>query len=164
MPNTMIPIASSTVGAGGAASIDFTSIPSTYTDLYLKLSLRTTDAQTIGPASLQFNGATTNYSSRELIGSGSAVSSQSRTNVSSGMYLGNGVGDTATASTFGNLEIYIPNYAGSSYKSVNVDNVGENNGTTAYATFITGLWSDTSAINRITVYGLGTNLNTNESS
>ena len=30
-----------TVGAGGAASIDFTSIPSTYTDLQILCSLKT---------------------------------------------------------------------------------------------------------------------------
>ena len=40
MPNTFTLIASSTVGAGGASSIDFTSIPSTYTDLVIKASLR----------------------------------------------------------------------------------------------------------------------------
>ena len=38
--NTFTLIASSTVGAGGASSIDFTSIPSTFTDLCLEASLR----------------------------------------------------------------------------------------------------------------------------
>ena len=35
-------ISSVTVGAGGASSIDFTSIPSTYTDLLVKISARST--------------------------------------------------------------------------------------------------------------------------
>jgi hypothetical protein len=43
MANTFTLIASSTVGSGGAASIDFTSISSTYTDLVVKLSLRNTE-------------------------------------------------------------------------------------------------------------------------
>ena len=33
-------ISTITVGSGGAASIDFTSIPQTYTDLLVKISLR----------------------------------------------------------------------------------------------------------------------------
>ena len=37
---TFTKIASATVGSGGASSIEFTSIPSTYTDLVIKLSMR----------------------------------------------------------------------------------------------------------------------------
>ena len=40
MATTFTKIASVTVGSGGASSIDFTSIPSTYTDLCVKLSTR----------------------------------------------------------------------------------------------------------------------------
>ena len=40
MATTYTLISSVTVGSGGAASIEFTSIPSTYTDLVLKLSAR----------------------------------------------------------------------------------------------------------------------------
>jgi len=160
MPSpTMTLISSVTVGSSGASSIDFTSIPSTYTDLCLELSIRTTDSQTIGPATLQINGDTTNYSSKELVGSGSSVSSTFRNAVASALYLGNGVGNTATANTFGNMSIYIPNYANiTTYKSISIDNVGENNSSTAYATLLAGLWSSNSAINRLTVIGLSTNL------
>jgi hypothetical protein len=42
MANTFELIASSTVGSGGAANIDFTSIPATYTDLCLKFICATT--------------------------------------------------------------------------------------------------------------------------
>ena len=41
MADTYTLISSVTVGAGGASSIDFTSIPATYTDLLVKFSLRT---------------------------------------------------------------------------------------------------------------------------
>jgi hypothetical protein len=37
-------IATTTVGSGGAASIDFTGIPQTYTDLFLVSSLRSNAA------------------------------------------------------------------------------------------------------------------------
>ena len=42
MAGTYKLIGSVTVGAGGAANIDFTSIPSTYTDLAIKVSYRST--------------------------------------------------------------------------------------------------------------------------
>jgi len=48
MPNTMTLIASSTVGAGGSTAITFSSIPSTYTDLVIKHSLRNNLASAIG--------------------------------------------------------------------------------------------------------------------
>ena len=40
MATTYTLISSVTVGSGGAANIEFTSIPSTYTDLLLKYYLR----------------------------------------------------------------------------------------------------------------------------
>ena len=62
MPDTFIKIASVTVGSGGASSIDFTSIPSTYTDLVVVHSLRGTNAAVYQQARIQFNGDTaSNY-------------------------------------------------------------------------------------------------------
>ena len=68
MPNTFTLIASSTVGAGGASSIDFTSIPSTYTDLCLKVSARSTATDTNVNMYVKFNGSTSGYSGRQKIG------------------------------------------------------------------------------------------------
>ena len=150
MANTFVKIASVTVGAGGSGSMTFSSIPSTYTDLVIKASARGTQASTSHAFTLRFNSATTNYSSRELVGGGSgAPSSATRTTLGSALYIGNIDGDSATSSTFASTEIYIPNYAGSAYKSLSVDAVTENNATEAYATLLAGLWSDTSAITSI---------------
>jgi hypothetical protein len=146
MATTFIKIASVTVGAGGASSIDFTSIPSTYTDLCVKLSARTNRASFPEDyAKIEFNGLTTNLSSRILYGFGSSSGS---TNDGSMVY-GAVNGGSSTASTFGNAEYYIPNYAGSNYKSISVDSVTENNGTTAVVYVVAGLWSSTSAITSI---------------
>jgi hypothetical protein len=65
---------------------------------------------------------------------------------------GQGSGNGATASTFGNGEVYIPNYAGSTNKSMSADGVSENNGTEAYTDLIANLWSNTSAITSILLY------------
>jgi len=104
-----------TVGAGGQAAIEFTAIPSTYTDLVVKVSTRL-DANNTA-VKIQFNGLTTNLSSRYLYGSGSAASSF--TDASNVYFYANS--STYTTSTFANSEIYIPNYAGSTAKSVSVD-------------------------------------------
>jgi hypothetical protein len=55
-----------------------------------------------------------------------------------------------TANTFGNGEIYIPNYAGSTQKSVSADAVAENNSATyIYSALNAGLWTGTAAITSI---------------
>jgi hypothetical protein len=146
MPNTFELIASSTVGAGGAASIEFTSIPNTFTDLIVKVSARTAAAFASDEFYVQFNGSTSSLTYRSLIGtpeSGTATS-----NTSSSGYLN---GNTATASTFGNAEIYIPNYAGSTNKSVSVDSVNENNASTTRPTLNATLWSNTAAITSLKI-------------
>ena len=64
------------VGVLGAATIDFTAIPSTYTDLVLKMSLRTNRvAADIDEALMTFNGATSNFSFRYIWGFGSGTPS-----------------------------------------------------------------------------------------
>jgi hypothetical protein len=154
MANTFNLIASSTVGSGGAASIDFSSIPATYTDLLLKVSARRSDS-TEGYLSLRFNANSgSNYSNKTLRGSGSAASSSSD---SSATYLDFWVidGTSYTDNTFASTDIYIPNYAGSTNKSVSADNMAEGNTTTMYLQMTAGLWAQTSAINQITLYAAG---------
>lgn len=146
MPTTYKAIATVTVGAGGASSIDFTSIPGTYTDLLIKTSVRSNQANNAQSLTIKFNGSGSNFTSRIIEGSGSGVSSFTGTNL-----VGNVQGTSSTASTFSNLDIYIPNYAGSTNKSYSADGVTENNGTVAYATLCAGLWSQTSAITSISL-------------
>ena len=146
MATTFIKIADVTVGLLGAASIDFTSIPSTYTDLVLKISTRVTTVSIQGDVTITFNGLSSSYSQRTLYGSGSGTASITETAIT---YRADG--STATANTFDNTEIYIPNYAGSTYKSTSMDNVTENNATGAFSAFCASLWSNTAAINQITL-------------
>ena len=156
MPSpTMTLIQSVTVPSGGSASIDFTSIPSTYTDLCLKVSLRDTNAGAAIDGGIRLNGATTNYSWKQVKGNGAASSSSGGTTETLiYAWLHDGAG--ATASTFANIDIYIPNYAGSSAKSISFDGVQENNATTAYAVLSAGLWNSTAAVNQVTIVTSGT--------
>lgn len=157
MPNTFTKIASVTVGAGGAASMDFTSIPATYTDLCVKLSAR--QSGTSGTMNIQVNGDSgSNYSYRTLFGNGSSTGSQNAsgtTFINPGSNAGNVNWNTTTSNTFNNFEIYIPNYTGSNNKSVSIDSVVENNATVGYSLLEVGLWSSSASITRVTFIPAG---------
>jgi hypothetical protein len=135
-------IATTTVGAGGAASITFSSIPQTFTDLVLVLSTRSTSGSDL---TMTFNANGTGYSRRLLIGDGSTTISVAASN---NFFALNG-NSAYTASTFGNNCITIPNYTGSGNKTLSTDGVNENNATTALQVFYAGLWSNTAAITSI---------------
>ena len=149
-------IATVEVGSAGAATIDFASIPQGYTDLKVVISGRTNRASSVfDDILISFNGSTASFSGRELYGDGASAASITTARAAS-----IATGSTATANAFGNSEIYIPNYAGSTNKSFSVDGVQETNGTTAYAIFIAGLWSNIAAITSLSLTpSVGTSFN-----
>jgi hypothetical protein len=149
MANTYVAIATVTVGSGGASNIEFTSIPATYTDLTLMVSLRSDNAAVFDNLKLTFNSNTSNYQYRSVGGNGSSANSDNFTSDPADKIIGIICGTNATSSTFGNLSIYVPNYTGSTNKSVSIDSVQETNGTLAYMRLATNLWSNTSAITSI---------------
>jgi len=147
MANTYTLLETITVGAAGAASVTFNSIPQTgYTDLVIKASPRSDRANVKDTIDLKFNGTGTGLTERYLQGNGSAATSGSLAN-----YYGEINAASSSASTFSNLEIYIPNYASANYKSFSIDTVMEDNATLAIAELFAGLWSNTAAITSITL-------------
>jgi hypothetical protein len=148
MPNTFTLIASSTVGSGGAADIDFTSIPSTYTDLFIFASLRTNIGNTSDQTRVKFNTSSSSFTAVYVLGTGSTVLS----NPITGGYVGNNPTTDQTANVFSNIYIYIPNYLSSTNKSFSSDAVQENNATGGLGGIVAGLWSNTAALNGITLY------------
>ena len=153
MPNTMTLIASSTVGAGGTVSITFSSIPSTYTDLLVKCSLRGNQTSAVyTDVDLLLTGGTFGNAKVLYAISGTNVGSYSPGAAS----ISASTGPTATASTFSNAEIYIPNYIDSNNKSASGDAVGENNGTNTVAILGAAAYSSSGAITELTLrYGTG---------
>jgi len=154
MPITYNKIASVTVGSGGAASIDFTSIPSTYTDLLVYISARSTQSS-VDNFVIKINNSSSDFSGRFLVGNGSSASSAP---VDIGGQIGIVNGTATTASTFSSSLLYLPNYSGSTNKSYSSDNVTENNATLAYQLLVAGLWSQTTAISSLQIYGQLANL------
>jgi len=150
MPSpTYVAIATVTVGSGGAANIEFTSIPGTYTDLLAVFSVRTNASNVKRAFELRINSGTSSQSSITLYADGSSVGSSS---YASAIYNNHTIpGANATASTFSNISVYIPNYAGSNNKSISIDGAGENNATEAGLAFSAGLYSSSTAITSLLV-------------
>ena len=149
MATTYEAIATVTVGSGGANAIDFTSIPQTYTDLNIKISSRATGSAASWNFKITFNGASSGYSGKILYGSGSAAASFNGTSgFFDGIYMS---AATATANTFGTVDLYIPNYAGSNYKSISTDSAAESNAAAVFMSIQAGLYSSTSAITSIKI-------------
>ena len=147
MATTFVKIATVTVGAGGSAAMEFTSIPSTYTDLVLKISARSAYAAQYNFCALTLNSSATGYSARYISGIGTTVSSS--TGYTDKFRIDTDAASN-TASTFGNAEVYIPNYAGSTNKSLSLDWVYESNSTSNNELQLqAGLWSNTAAITSI---------------
>jgi hypothetical protein len=152
MANTFELISSYTA-SGSVASIGFSSIPSTYTDLCIKLSLRSSNTTgTYDPVKININSNGTNMLVRDIYGTSSSAGSEAPGSPDNVIisYTSNA---NNTANTFGNLEIYIPNYANASYtKSMSADGISETNGSGSILVLTSGLWNSTSAINEITVF------------
>jgi hypothetical protein len=105
MPKTYEPIATQTLGST-AASVTFSSIPSTYTDLVL-ICNGTASSNT--GLTMRFNGDTsTNYSMTVVEGSGSAAVSERQTSVSQARFVWNSLWNTTTP---GVVILNIMNYA-----------------------------------------------------
>ena len=138
-------IASVTVGSGGAADIEFTSIPATYTDLQLVLSGRGTTLAVDTDVTFSINSSTSNFSWRVLQGNGSTASSANSSTNRAGFI----TAATNTASTYGSAQWYFPNYTSSNYKSISADTVNERNATAVTMELAAILWSNTAAITSI---------------
>lgn len=146
MAYAIVPIYTQTVGSGGAASIAFNNIPSTYTDILVKVSVRSsTNADPSFYWSVNGDGSA-NYSLTRLSGTGSAASSTRQTGLTFFRFDGGTNGTSETANTFNALEIYIPNYRSSSFKQMTIDSTAENNATAADAIMSGALWRNTNPI------------------
>lgn len=139
------------VGSGGAASIEFTSIPQTGVDLLLVYSNRSSDSTNY----LSFNGdaSSGNYSSIYLEGQGGSGYGPFTSSLSSEneQTLRDAQRTTTTANTFSNVQIYVSNYTTSSAKSYSIDYVTENNAATAFEYLYAGRYAGTSPITSVKI-------------
>lgn len=154
MPSTYELIKGETISST-ATSYGFTAIPSTYTDLVIRASLRSVINQNTIQMKIQFNtydpafGSNTNHSRTRIMGTGAAASS-ARNSDREAIFAGEMNGSTSTSNTFTSVEFYLPNYASSSMqKPASTNTAFEANATTAYITATASLYDITTAISAI---------------
>lgn len=140
MAKTYAPIQTTTLGTS-AATVTFSSIPPTYTDLVLILQ----EIAGSGTSWLQFNSDTgANYSQTALYGTGSVAASNRSTNNTFG-YAGQSSSSSSQPLT---TVVNIMNYSNSTtYKSW----LARGNNASVAVVLRAGLWRNTSAITSITV-------------
>jgi len=152
MANTYTLIEAKTL-ASSVASITFSSIPQTYTDLQVLFSARGTTGLGANVIEIEYNGNASSYSGIRLMGYGSGVQSSSFSNGQIAIT----ESTSETANTFSNNSLYIPNYTSANYKSLSGDSVNENNATETYMTLNASLWSNTAAITALKLSAIGGN-------
>ena len=146
MATTFELIQAYTVGAGGAAYIEFATIPSTYTDIKLIYSLRSDNGDDY--FALTLNGSSSSFTTRDIQGNGSNATSANRAD---NLLVYTQDPSSMTSNTFSSGDIYFPNYAGSTNKSFSQDTAYENNSSGAGMALRAGLWSNTAAISTIRI-------------
>ena len=151
LPSTYTLISSNVLGSS-AASVTFSAIPSTYTDLVVRWSARSDRASVSDTMKLRINSDSgANYSWVYLLGNGSSASSSINSALD---YISLGAADaaTATSNTFANGELYIPNYLASTKKPLSSINAQEDNNTAAQLWNMASLWQGTAAITAIQLF------------
>lgn len=152
MATTYSFISSVTVGSGGAANIEFTSIPASYTDLVLSLSLRSDRSAQRSGIGLQFNNSSTSYQYRRLYNTGATAASDTD-NTLGLVYAGEMNAASSTSNAFSSNFIYIPNYSGGNNKTVSSDTaVPTDDDTNFRLSLIANLWSNSSAVTSIKLF------------
>ena len=141
-------IATTVVGAGGASSITFSSIPATYQHLQVRLLSKTNKVGSdYDYGSVQLNGDTTatNYYQHFLMGTGSAASAgsaASQTRILTDVY-------ASPASTFGVTILDILDYANTNKYTTMRSLTGADLNGAGGILFRSSLWSNTAAVNQI---------------
>ena len=139
-------IATATVGSGGSSSISFSSIPSTYTHLQIRLMTLTSGVNT--DIVMRFNGDTGNNYSQHYLYGGGAGSGGSGGSGSANYAIPGILGGTSAPSS-GVCDIL--DYKNTSkYKTVRAISGDDQNGS-GYLFFYSSAWLNTSAISSITI-------------
>jgi hypothetical protein len=142
-------IATSTVGAGGASFVTFSSIPSTYKHLQIRIFGADDDTGS-SYGNMTFNSDTgANYASHQLFGDGSSVQANNFPS-NNQIYIHRIPGNITNV--FGGVIVDILDYANTSkYKTVKTLGGYDANNATCRTSFASGVWMNTNAINSILI-------------
>lgn len=152
-------IATVTVGSGGSSSVDFTSIPATYSHLQVRgIARNTTNTSGTNNLRLRLNGVTTaNYPWHYLEGDGSSASANAST-TETGFFQGRITISDETASSFGAVVMDILDYTSTNKNKTVRTLTGKDLNGSGYIGLYSGVTtSSISAVTSITLYPQGGN-------
>jgi hypothetical protein len=152
-------IATVTVGAGGAANVEFTSIPSSYQHLQIRGIARNTFASTdINLLTLQFNNDTgSNYARHYVYGNGTSATSASQTSQTTA-WIGFVPANNTTANSFSAFVCDILDYGNTNKNTTLRSLSGSDLNGSGELFLISALWSNTAAISSIKLASSSQNL------
>jgi hypothetical protein len=145
-------IATATAGAGGSTSVSFTSIPSTYKHLQLRILAQFDDTSNgFGGLPIRFNSDSgNNYTRHDLLGDGVVAATGSGTASNTAAIVGRFL-YTPSSSSFGVAVVDILDYADTNkYKTVRTLG-GVDINTSGDVRINSSVWVNTAAISTITI-------------
>lgn len=153
--NSYESIATTVVGSGGASSVTFSSIPSTYQHLQIRCLARSNRASTRDGLSIRTNGNSADYSYHNLYGDGTGTAAQF-VDVEPEIVFNDIAGANATAGVFGVMIIDVLDYA-STTKIKTIRGLGgsDNNGSGIVGLSSGAYYTNTNAITSITLLSYG---------
>lgn len=164
-PTSFQSIATVSVGSGGTSQFEFTSIPSTFTHLQIRLIARmasgggTTVTEGLN---IQFNGDTgSNYSYERMYVTGTSTPTGDNGANQTAIIMSGAAGSSATSNVFGGGIIDIFSYANTNvYKTTRMNMGGVNDATIDSGAMFSsyGVWRSTSAITSIIIKPSSVNL------
>lgn len=145
-------ISTTTVGAGGSSFVEFTSIPSTYKHLQVRMLTRGSISATGTNVNIQFNSDTgNNYITHWLDGNGTTALGENSGTGTPVIYLGYGAGANASASVFGSSVWDILDYANTNKTTTCRSLCGFDNNGSGFVALISGLWTSTAAVTSLKI-------------
>lgn len=144
-------IASTTVGAGGTNTIEFTSIPGTFTDLVVLLSARTSAGSDV--PRFRANTYISEFNKGQVFFSNGASVSAFDDVFNTYQQIGTEPGTSWSANSFSNVLIQLPNYSGTSYpKTYKTQSISKDSGANQEIRLTgTGFTSFTAAITSVQI-------------
>jgi hypothetical protein len=144
-------IATVSVGGGGAATVEFTSIPATYTHLQLRYIAQKTSN---GSMYIRFNGDSgSNYTNHSLQGNGTTASVDANTGAN-----GTDIGASDSSGNFAASVIDILDYTSTNKYTTIRQLFGRDYNGSGVVWLKSGLWLNTAAITSITLVPDSTNV------
>ena len=153
-PGAMIPLATTTVGAGGTSTITFSSIPQNYEHLQLRLLSRS-EGVDYGIILKLNSDAGSNYYRHYLFADGSTVVSGGDASAFSGALFLYAAASNGTANAYSTNIVDVLDYTNTNkYKTMRNLNGVDFNGS-GFVSLSSALWNSTAAVNSITltIYG-----------